>query len=296
MMMAVNRRAFVKQLAGLGGLLVTPNTQRAAARRLGLQVYTVRDRLAKDFEGTLAAVAAAGYAEVELFGTLGDRSPADVRAILDRVGLAAVSTHIAVTPGPGLEKQLEKQLEGYRVMGHRYTAVRADPAQPADADAWKRTADTLNAVGRAGQPFGIRALFHNHVVEFVPLRGGGTGYDLLLRHTDPDLVVMELDIGWASIAGQDPIALFTRHPGRFALWHVKDTAGLAAITARPIGERLRAAQFVPVGAGDVDYRAVFAAADTAGLRHFFIEQDNAVNGDSLSAIATSAAHVRRILH
>ena len=89
--------------------------------------------------------------------------------------------------------------------------------------------------------------------------------------------------------------MFKKHPGRYPLWHVKDTTGLAAAVARPFPERRQGAHFVPVGAGDVDYKALFAAAQTAGLQHFFVEQDNAVDADSLAAIRTSAQNLKRIL-
>ena len=309
------RRMFLAQLAALSAGSTLRFAAQTRARttwvdRLGLQVYTVRDQLGKDFEGTLARIAEAGYKEVELFGSLGDRTPKELRTILDRAGLTAPSTHIGVTPGP----DLEKQLEAYQVIGHRFTAVRAGgppaggagrggpggrgrgPAEPNTADRWKRQAAALNEVGRAGQKFGIRALLHNHVVEFMPLEGaGGTGYDILLAETDAKLVAMELDIGWASVAGQDALAMFKKHPGRYPLWHVKDVTGLAALVASPMADRQGAVQFAPVGAGEINYKALFAAAQTAGLQHFFIEQDNAVNGDSVAAIRTSAVNLRKLI-
>jgi sugar phosphate isomerase/epimerase len=311
---ALGRRRFVRHSLMAGGALIASPLDRviAAAQakadgpawtaRLGLQVYTVRDRLAKDFDGTLAAVAAAGYKEVELFGSLGELTPQQVRAILDRHGLTSPSTHISASPGP----DLEKQLAGWQIIGHRFTQVRAAgppgprgggaPAPANTAERWKRQAQLLNEVGAAGKKFGIRALMHNHVEEFIPIPGGtGSGYDILLAETDPALVAMELDLGWARIAGQDPIAMFKKHPGRYPLWHVKDTTGLAAAVARPFPERQRAASFVPVGSGDIDYKVLFAHAQTAGLQHFFIEQDNAVDGDSIAAIRTSAQNLKKIL-
>jgi sugar phosphate isomerase/epimerase len=292
---SVDRRRFLIGLAGLGSLVAMPSAAQGRASQLGLQLYTVRDRLATDFEGTLGAVAAAGYTEVELFGSLGERTPQQVRTALDRAGLSAPSTHIAVVPGP----DVERQLVAARVIGHRYAMVRtATGAGDArgSVDGWKRIAHTLNETGAAGKAYGVRALFHNHVDEFAPLAGtSGTGYDILLAETDPALVAMELDIGWARIAGQDPLAMFRRHPGRYPLWHVKDVRGLADAVSHPIGERQKAAAFAPLGAGEIDYRPVFEAATTAGLEHFFVEQDNAPAGDSLGAIGTSAANLKRLL-
>jgi sugar phosphate isomerase/epimerase len=301
------RRTFLAQMAGVciaaGAAPVAQRGNRGRwLDRLGLQIYTVRDRLVKDFDATLNDIAAAGYKEVELFGSLGDRTAKDVRAALDRAGLAAVSTHLAIAPGP----DLEKQLEAYQTIGHRFTAVGAGggeggrgggaPPEPNTPERWKRQAEALNVVGGAGKKFGIRALVHNHVLEFAPLAGASTtGYEILLAQTDPTLVAMELDIGWASIAGQDVIAMFGEHPGRYPLWHVKDATGLKAAHATPFAERQRAAQFVPVGAGEIDYKAIFAAAAPAGLEHYFIEQDNAVDADSAAAIRTSAQNLKKLL-
>ena len=298
-----SRRSFLAQIAlasaGTAYLSAAQRSQAKWSDRLGLQVYTVRDRIKADFEGTFAKIAEAGYKEVELFGSLGDRSPKEVRAILDRNGLAAVSTHIARESGTG-PRAAARGVSSDRPSIHRGStasppARAAGAAPPNTADRWERQADALNQAGSAGKKYGIRALLHNHVEEFVPLQGGGTGYDVLLKQTDPDLVVMELDIGWASIAGQKPIEMFKKDPGRYALWHVKDTTGLAATVAKPIEERQKSAQFVPVGAGDVDYKAAFAAAQTAGLQHFFIEQDNAIDGDSITAIRTSAQNLKRLI-
>ena len=284
------RREFLQAFAGATLLGAQGAGGRVWTDRLGLQVYTVRDRLGQDFERTLEAVGDLGYREVELFGSLGERPPRQVREILDRAGLSAVSTHIAVVPGP----DLERELEAYEIIGHRFTAVRVPPVAGGRgrragnaSDGWQRQAAALNAVGRAGEPYGIRALVHNHTEEFVPLDDGdGTGYDILLTQTDPALVAMELDIGWARIAGQDPVSLFRASPGRYSLWHVKDVTGLAD----PAGST-----FVPVGEGEIDYREVFAGARIAGLEHFFIEQDNAPQSDSMDAIATSARNLRNIL-
>lgn len=281
------RREFLGVMAGAALLKIQGNGSPSIwTERLGLQVYTVRDRLDADFEGTLAALAAQGYKELELFGSLGERTPREVRAILDRLGLAAVSTHIAIGPGP----DLERDLEAYQTIGHRYAAVRVPPAPGGRGggngrDRWLRQAEALNMVGEAGAPYGVRALMHNHTEEFDPLTGGaGTGYDVLLEETDADLVAMELDIGWANIAGQDVLGMFRANPGRFRLWHVKDVAGLGTRNA-----------FVPVGTGEIDYRAVFESAAQAGLEHYFIEQDNAPESDSIAAARTSAANLRNIL-
>ena len=288
--------------------------------------------MAADFEGVLAKVAAIGYKEIEPSNGYNNMSPKAFRAMLDRLGLTMPSTHSgAMGTGP----DLEKQLEGFQVMGIKYaeissgapsTARRSGPTlppgaylnpgtgvvhnafteaeafgpyQPAETlDAVKRRAAQLNANGKIAQKFGIKTFVHNHTGEFEKLTASTkTAYDVLLTETDPALVTMQLDIGWAYIAGIDPIELFNAHPGRFELWHVKDIFGLKTVN-RALGPNARVSSmaFAPVGTGQVDYKSVFAHAASAGLKHFAVEHDNAAAwGDSLAAARVSYQNMKRIL-
>ena len=330
----MGRRTFVRSLVGIAGAIAVGGCARSVGAfeqggvsvrspaqwrdHMGLQLYTVRDQIEKDFEGTLAQVAAAGYKEVEPTSYAG-RTPAQVRAILDRNGLIAPSTHVALSPGP----DLERQLAGYQEMGHRWAATRpaggfggrpqGAPGAPAAApagppperrgpppqtlDSIKRQAELCNEIGLAGKPYGVKALIHNHTNEFQPLPDSSLlPYEVLIRESDPQLVDFELDIGWARVAGQDPVALFDSHRHRFPLWHVKDMADLATVTALPTQpERQRAAKIVPVGMGDISYRPVFEHAADAGLLHFYVEQDTAPNTGSIEAMRLSAENLRRAL-
>jgi sugar phosphate isomerase/epimerase len=322
----LDRRAFLRGLAGLGGAaLVTANALPAWAESLesranglllpqawrdqiGLQLFTVRDKFPSDYAGTLEAVARIGYKQVQPTMNYGGKSPAEVKAILDKNGLTAPATH--VSPPNGAD--FEKTLDDYALMGHKYTTVntggegrgraapaaasgtaaaRSAPSAPpaASSDSVKRTADALNEAGRITQKHGIKVIVHNHTVEFAPLADSSQHpYDILLAQLDPSLVAMELDIGWATVAGAKPLELFKQHPGRFEVWHVKDMTGLAALEGKTESERQRAAQIVPVGQGEIDYKSIFAQAGVAGMKYFFVEQDSAPqSGDSLAAAATS---------
>ncbi|MFL5563158.1 MAG: sugar phosphate isomerase/epimerase family protein [Gemmatimonadaceae bacterium] len=305
----------------------------------GIQLYTVRDRMTSDFEGTLAQIAGIGYREVE-FVAYGGKSPQEVRAILDRVGLRAPSTHAALRPGP----DLEQQLAGYQAMGHKFAAaggprrapggppIAAPPdpraAPPAGAqpngtppngapggspnggppagftppvptlDSVQREIASWNEIAQAAKPYGIRILVHNHTMEFTLLPDGRTPHDVMLAELDPSLVVLELDIGWSTVAGKDAQALIAAHPGRYPLWHVKDMANLAAVNSNGNDEaaRMRAAKIVPLGQGEIDYGPIFARAGTAGLEHFFVEQDTAPDsGDSIAAARTSFEALKQLL-
>jgi sugar phosphate isomerase/epimerase len=328
------RRAFLKELAGAGGALLMAEqagrltAQTAAApdwkKQMGLETYTVRDLEAKDFEGTLAKVAEIGYKEIEPATSYGRLDPKAFRALMDRLGLTAVSTHVGATDNA----DLEKQLEGYQTMGIRYTEIngggrggagggRAAAPTPAGAAAGargagaaagqrspmteesvKQRAQEINRHGEIAKKFGLKMLIHNHTGEFELLEGGKkTQYDVLLAETDPALVAMQLDIGWASVAGQDIVAMFKKSPGRFECWHVKDATNIKFLpTAMPQNERMQNAYLVPVGQGQVDYKTIFASAAVAGMKHFCIEQDNAdAWGDSVLAAKASITGLQKML-
>jgi len=300
-----NRRDFLRNVGVAGGAVVLggcsgatsePAMEAAApvnwAQQVGLQLYTVRDQMDQDFEGTLKKVADIGYREVEPVD-YGSLSPAEFRALLDSLGLRAPSTHGSATGGPGLEAELE----GHQTMGFEYTRIFPQPGvddgQPATEAVMRRRAAQLNEYGRTAQKFGMKVLVHNHDQEFNPLEGSSlTTYDVLLAETDPELVAFELDIGWAVFAGQDPIAMFEENPGRFELWHVKDFSG----TVPSEGDRDERPDFTFVGHGDIDYPTIFTHAETAGLKHYYVEQDNAPDsGDSVDQAAASYISIVNLL-
>lgn len=144
----------------------------------------------------------------------------------------------------------------------------------------------------------MKMLVHNHTMEFQPFEGSTMRpYDILLAETDPSLVAMQLDIGWASVAGQNILEIFHKNPGRFELWHVKDARGIKLMTPQmQQSERQRSAMLVPVGEGEVDYKTIFANADLAGLKHYCVEQDNAADwGDSVAAARKSYQNLMKLL-
>ena len=304
--------------------------------RIGLALYTVRDIMATDFEGVLAKVAQIGYKEVEPANGYNKLEAKSFRALLDRYGLSMPSTHTNYPEaGAELERQLEaQQIMGIRYTEIRTGPPRpasAVPVRPAAAlelgayfnpgtgktnnsftelgafgpyqppvtlDTTKRRAATLNANGKIAHKFGIKLFVHNHTGEFERLSDDDRSeYDVLLAETDPDLVTMQLDIAWACIAGKDPIQLFKANPGRYELWHIKDVFGLKTVNqALSPNQRTQSMAFAPVGAGQIDYKRIFAEADVAGMKHFFVEQDNAASfGDSLAAAGVSYKNLSTIL-
>jgi len=304
--------------------------------RIGLELYTVRDLMAADYVGVLEKVAAIGYKEIEPAGGYNNLSPKNFRALLDRLGLTMPSTHSGASgTGLELEKQLEgfqtmglkyteisaggrqggpgagggrgRQLApgayydaGTGITHNSFTEAEAfGPYQPpVTLESVKQRAATLNANGRIAQKFGMKMLVHNHTGEFEKCADSPrTSYEVLIEETDPALVTMQIDIGWVYVAGVDPVAWFKKYPGRFELWHIKDVFGLKKVNpALGPNARVSSMTFVALGAGDIDYKKVFAHAELAGLKHFAIEQDNAANwGDSLAAARVSYQNMRTVL-
>ena len=257
----------------------------------------------KDFAGTLERVAQIGYREVEFAGYF-NNSPEQVKALLTRLDLRSPSVHVMLD---ALQKDLPGQIRTAHTIGHEFLTVPAllDPmmGKPADVAYWQRTAAEFNRIATALKAEGIGFAYHNHSFEFERLADGRTGYDVLLAETDASLVRFELDLFWTTFAGRDPVEMFTRSPGRFAMWHVKDMRGVAegrqqgAAPGNPMQKMQGAmARLTAVGTGEIDFRRIFANAQQAGLQHFFVENDAApTTASSLDDVATSYRNLRQLL-
>jgi sugar phosphate isomerase/epimerase len=281
--MQINRRTFLGQVAA--GTLMSSATGRAAEiKRLGLQLYTVRNVMAKDFEGTLAVVAAAGYKEVEFAGYY-DKSPSEVRTLLDRYKLTSPSAHVDYAT---LDKNLPKVIADCQTIGHTYIV---DPfvsdEMRKDPDVWQKLADAFNRFGEATKKAGIQFAYHNHHFEFVSA-GGKRPIDILLDSCDPNLVKFEMDLFWTTVAGEDPLSFFKKYPGRFPMVHVKglkDRLPKAETTFIPFQEVFP--HLTDVGTSDViEWKRIFAQSKQAGIRHYFVEHDQPASPfDSIRASA-----------
>ena len=269
-----------------------------------MQLYTVRDQMEKGFVSTLEQVARIGYKEVEFAGYF-NQSAEEVRALLNRLGLTSPSVHVGLAD---LRKDLPGVIRSAKVVGQEFITVPAlDEAfsgATLDLAFWQRTAAELSRIGATVKAEGLRLAYHNHNFEFDRLENGQTGWDVLIAQTDPALLVFELDLLWATFAGVDPVQLFQRNPGRYPLWHVKDIRRLRETMASVPANHTTmqaitaaAAQLTAVGTGDIDFARIFAQARTAGLEHYFVENDSAAaNGaSSLTDIETSYRNLSRLL-
>lgn len=266
------------------------NLRREGVRsRLGLQLFTVRDLLQKDPESTLRAVAAIGYAEVEMFGFGGNvfikdplfgHTPRQMRRLLDDCGLRVPSTQIADRADvvPAIAAAAAELGIEHLIIGMPSEFLSVTPSGPVisgvhDVDQIKRLAERLNGLGATCHMHGLGFGYHNHHMEFA-IVGGRRAYDLLLELTEPDLVRMELDVGWVTAAGADPLAYLDQHPGRFIACHLKDFDAkrppAADRSKSPIPDMVR---MVAPGDGAVDFPKILNAMDRVGVRHGYVECD-----------------------
>ena len=263
------------------GAVAAGATTGAKIRPIGVQLYTVRDEMQKDVAATLARVAQIGYTEVEFAGYF-DKTPTEIRAILDRNGLTAPSAHI---PLQMLQGNLAGVIDAAKTIGHQYVICPwLDPSQRGStADAWRSFARTLNDIGRNVQQAGLQFGYHNHDFEFSSVGGTMLPFEILASETDPSLVKFEMDLYWATKAGQDPLSWFAKYPGRFPLVHVKDAKGADKAMA-------------PVGGGNIDWRRIFTQRTQAGIQHYFVEHDNAADfpGGSFASITASYQYLSNL--
>ena len=232
----------------------------------------------KDFAGTIAKVAQTGYKEVEFAGYF-DHTPKEVREIVDKNGLTAPSTHLGYDL---IENKLPEMIEVAHVIGHKYIVCPWIDEKQRTADGWKRAVELFNKAGETTEKAGIQFCYHNHSFEFSPVEGlGGKGaYDYLLAETNPKYVKMEMDLCWISVAGKDPVEYFKKHPGRFPLVHVKDYVNDPNATssyAGATGSVVFKGRLADVGKGQIDWKRIFEHSQTAGIKHYFVENDDAKN-------------------
>jgi sugar phosphate isomerase/epimerase len=264
--MTTSRRGFLKVAIGssvvAGGLHVTgsaaasadtvePNS--VAPDHIGIQLYTVRDIMATDPQGTLNALGEIGYATVGVSGLYG-HTPERFREMLDTAGVRAVLTH---TSWDAMNANVQRELEIARILGVRYVVVPSLPASLRTVAGYTQAAAKFQEWGVRCRSAGMKFLFHNHDVDFVKV-DGTVLYDILLD-TDPRFVNFELDLYWIVKPGYDPVAYFERHPGRFPVFHVKDMAANGS--------------FEDLGYGTIDFPRIFARHAQSGIREYVVEHD-----------------------
>lgn len=283
-----SRRNFLAQAGILSaGLLAAPKLLLASPpKKVGLQLYTLRNIIAKDVKGNIEKVAKAGYGEVETYGysKAGGFWGMDAKSfsgLLKANGLTTSSGHFGLDDYFVHDKtdSLEAYMEAANITGMEYIIVPSINGEVLkSADQFKAVAAKMNKAAEICKKSGLKLGYHNHNFEWKPI-DGTTFYDVLINETDPTLVNMEMDMYWVVRAGQDPIKLFEAHPGRFALCHLKDMDKTSDNLNTEIGK------------GKIDFKTILKKAKLAGLQHFIVEQENFINIDPFDSITQSSAYV-----
>lgn len=275
---SVSRRQFLKGLAVTGvaasGVWQAGFAQERKVDSIGLQLYSLRTEMAADFEGTLARLAELGFKEMEFAGYF-DKSPNEVRRILDAYGLISPAAHI---PLNAIQDNLSEVIDTAAAIGQKYIVLPFLVGDDRNYDNYARIADLLNRSGEQAKSAGIKMGYHNHSFEFDK-HDGRMGYDVLLEQTDKDLVFFEMDLYWAANAGVDAAEYFRKYPSRFPMLHVKD--------------RMADGSMADVGRGTIDFSSIFTLGEIGGFEHYFIEHDNPSDGfNSIAYSYNSMAALR----
>ena len=293
----MNRRTFLQSSLATAALTSLPRHAFAATHKIekvGAQLYTVRDLLKGDFDGTIAKMAAIGYKELE-GGDYGHYTPREIRAIFEKNGLTAPSTHIGYE---AVEKKLPEKIAAAQIIGHKFMVCPSIPDEMRAApDGYKKALGVLNKAGEATKKAGIQFAYHNHYQEFEPIPSldGKFAFDYMLENSDPANLQFEMDLCWISVAGQDPIAYFNKYPGRFPLVHVKDLSALPHLPPAKLSAfNIDSAKvnMVSVGSGVIDWKKIFSYSDKAGIQHYFVEQD--VSKDPYADLTASFGYLSKL--
>jgi sugar phosphate isomerase/epimerase len=245
---------------------------------IGLQLYSIREMLAKDYAGTLKQIGALGYQEVESAGYF-DHAPGQVKSAMSDAGLKCVSAHYPYT---SLNQDFDKIVAFNKEIGVQYIICAfpgiKNPSRLKDMsyrslissftlEDYRWNADQFNKFGEKLKAAGLKFGYHNHTMEFAK-QDGLVPFDELVRLTDPNLVTFEMDCGWVIVGGANPVDYLKRYPSRISMLHVKDFK--QAVKPATVLEPPPAAE---LGRGTLDYRSVFEAAKKANIKHYFVEQE-----------------------
>jgi sugar phosphate isomerase/epimerase len=258
----MNRRTFVRSLSASFAAKLLPFRARSSKRlnRVGLELYSVRDEMKRDPEGTLAAVRAAGYDDVELLWSFNNfgRTAEQVRASLARTGLRAPSAHIDPKI---LLNDWQRSLDTAALLGHQYLIVPSFPSSVNTLDAWRTWADRFNTAGAAARRSNLWLAFHNEAEHMKPI-DGQVPYDVFVERTDPSVVRLQLDVGNMAMGGGDPKRYLERYKDRYWSFHIKDV----------LADRSRDTD---LGTGVLDLRGILAAIPAIDQKIVYVEHESA---------------------
>jgi sugar phosphate isomerase/epimerase len=292
-----NRRDFFKISAAgaigvsvLGSLAFKSEAVNRKSFNVGIQLYTVRDAMTADALGTLKKLSNLGYKNLELAnysnGKFYGFAPKEFNKIVTDLGMVNLSSHTQVEAAGITVDNAKKMADDHAELGVKYCVQPWVNEPDRNIESYKKMTGDWNKVGKIMKGVGIQFGYHNHNFEFKSINGIVPYYDIYMKELDSDLVTMEIDLFWVSKAGQDPIEMFKKYPGRFQLFHLKDMHTKQAPFYDVIKDDV-----CEVGAGVIDFKAIIAAKDIAGMKHFFVEDDNQGNGKTFETLETSINNI-----
>ncbi len=252
------RREFIKTsgTCALGTFLLSP-FRRSTVKDVGVQLYSVRKEMLTDALGTLKRLAQIGYKELESAksekGNYYGLKPKEIKKIASDLGMTLRSGHVHI------DKEWQQSIDEAAEAGQQYLICSSMPSAGQTIENYQKTAHVFNKAGEDCKKQNLIFGYHNHEAEFEKVNNHVL-YDILLERTDPDLVKMEMDLGWIIVTGNDPFKYFEKYPNRFPLWHLKDMD-------------LSKKQSTEFGKGGVDIKKLLEARDKVGMKYFFVEQE-----------------------
>lgn len=289
-----NRRNFLKVSAAgaLGMMAFSPlacSTAAGTDRKsygVGIQLYTIRDAMDADVKGSLQKLSDMGYKNLELAsysdGKFYGYSPVEFKKMVSDMGMEIISSHTQVEAAGITVDNAKKMADDHAALGVQYCVQPWVNDEDRNIESYKKMIADWNEVGRIMKATGIQFGYHNHNFEFDNLDGVVPYYDIFMPEMDSDLITMEIDIFWASKAGQDVVEMINKYPGRFQLFHMKDMNTNEA----PFFEVIKD-DITSVGEGVIDFKRILDAKEKAGMKYLFVEDDNQGNGKPFEAVELS---------
>ena len=290
-----SRRKFLKQtgLASTASLLPLSLFTSQPKYKMGLQLFTIRDAMAKDPVESLKYARSLGYEDGEIYGYDGDNDlyygmkSKEFKSVLENLDFTISSGHYDFSsrfhlPDAELLRYVDQCITGSKTIGSHYITWPWLAPEYRTLENFKILADKLNSIGERVTEAGLGFAYHNHDFEFTD-HNGETGYDIILANTDPDLVKLQMDMYWVAHSSQkSPATLIAQNPGRFVMWHIKD---MDKVTG----------DYSELGNGSIDYVSLLSKLDKDALKYYYIEQGGNFTQNSMQSITDSATYFKKYL-
>ena len=290
------RRDFIRKATSVitaSALAIQSSARPASKYKMGIQLFSIRQPLAKDLKGTIAKMAAVGYEDSETYGfnpsqgTYYGLKAKDFRQVLADNKMVTTSGHYdfasySEKSGDEMKRFVDQCVEGAKALGQRYiTWPWVDPLSRT-IEKFKQLTGKLNMIGEQITKAGLGFAYHNHDFEFIE-QNGETGYEIIMRDTDPRLVKLQMDLYWVVHSSKhSPIQLIDRQPGRFVMWHIKD---MDKVTR----------DYSELGNGSIDFTKILPHASRAGVEYYYIEQGGNFAKDPIQSLTDSAIYFKQNL-